>query len=93
MSKVLIEYDLSPAGVESEIRAKLIELGWQLPGIKPEQRKPLTDDEICVAIFQQVEELILHIDAFGEESEGIDCRIMAIARAVEAAHNIKEKNT
>ena len=56
----------------------------------PAQRKPLTDEQIDNTTRKQVDDLLDHIYEYGTAAEGIDFRVRAIARAIEAAHGIKE---
>ena len=66
MSKVMIEYDLSPSLVESEIRDKLIELGWQPPGCKPAQQDgALTNEGAKAPVQQEAAALFREAMAFG----------------------------
>ena len=56
----------------------------------PPQRKPLTDEEIYEAINNEVFNLLDFVFEFGTQSKGIKNMVNAIARAIEAAHGIKE---
>ena len=57
----------------------------------PKPRKqPLTDEEIDNTTRKQVDDLLDHIYEYGTAAEGIDYRVRAIARAIEAAHGIGE---
>jgi len=56
----------------------------------PKQWVGLTDEELDNATRKQVDDLLDHIYEYGTAVEGVDYRIRAIARAIEA--KLKEKN-
>ena len=51
----------------------------------PQPRRRLTDEEIDNTTRKQVDDLLDHIYEYGTAAEGIDFRVRAIARAIEAA--------
>ena len=51
----------------------------------PQPRRRLTDEEIDNTTRKQVDDLLDHIYECGTAAEGIDFRVRAIARAIEAA--------
>lgn len=51
----------------------------------PQPRRRLTDEEIDNTTRKQVDDLLDHIYEYGTAAEGIDYRVRAIARAIEAA--------
>ena len=61
----------------------------QLLYTTPQQRKPLTDEQIDKAIQSAGDALLDHIYEYGTAAEGVTERIRAVARAIEAAHGIK----
>ena len=63
--------------------AELLESAPEAP--QPAKREPLTDEEIDNTTRKQVDDLLDHIYEYGTAAEGIDYRVRAIARAIEAA--------
>jgi hypothetical protein len=49
---------------------------------------PLTDEHMCEAMRKAADDLRDHIYEFGTISEGVNPRLLAVGRAVEAAHKI-----
>jgi len=58
---------------------------WNPYAVSQPKAEPLTDEEIDNTIRKQVDDLLDHIYEYGTAAEGIDYRVRAIARAIEAA--------